>query len=152
MNTITETAARPAEILLVEDNEDDVLLTRRVFRNSAFPVNLRHVENGRQCMDYLRKQGEYAGAPTPDMLLLDLNMPVMTGREVMAEIVNDPLLRKIPVVVLTTSRDTRDLEAMYNFRCSSYIAKPVDFIKFQETIEQLREYWFGVVELPPRSP
>jgi len=140
--------ARPAEILLVEDNQDDVLLARRGFEGTQFPVNLHHVENGEECMAFLRKTGPYVNAPTPDLILLDLNMPVMDGREVLAELVGDEQFRRMPIVVLTTSADERDVMEMYRFRCSSYIVKPVDFDEFLATIQCISRYWFTVAVLP----
>lgn len=140
--------ARPAEILLVEDNENDVELTRIGFEQARFKVNLHHVENGLECMKFLRREGRWADAPTPDVILLDINMPVMDGREVLAEIAADPALCHLPVVVLTTSTDQRDILDMYRLRCSSYITKPVDFSQFQRVIQELGRYWFTVVVLP----
>ena len=142
---------RPAEILLVEDNADDVFITRKSFENAKFSVNLHHVENGQECMGFLQKQGEYENAPTPDLILLDLNMPVMDGREVLAEIIKDEELRKLPVVILTTSDAEADLLDMYKLRCSSYVTKPVDFNQFQHVVQQISEYWFTVVVLPPKA-
>lgn len=140
--------ARIAEILLVEDNEDDVILTREGFERSRMAVHLHHVENGAECMAFLRKQGKYASAPTPDVLLLDLNMPVMTGYEVLEQIAADSELKHLPVVILTTSADEKDILRMYRLRCSSYIVKPVDFIQFQRVINEFAGYWFSVVVLP----
>ncbi|HZX33687.1 MAG TPA: response regulator [Rhodocyclaceae bacterium] len=140
--------ARPAEILLVEDNQDDVLLARRGFERAQLPVRLHHVENGEECMAFLRKTGAFAGVPTPDLVLLDLNMPVMDGREVLAEMVADAVLRRLPVVVLTTSADERDVLEMYRYRCSSYIVKPVDFDQFLAAIQTIGRYWFTVAVLP----
>jgi len=114
-------AGRPAEVLLVEDNDDDVFLTRKSLENASLAVNLYHVENGQECMAFLLKQGSYADKPTPDLILLDLNMPVMDGREVLAEIVNHEQLCKLPVVILTTSEAEADVLNMYKLRCSSYI-------------------------------
>lgn len=142
---------RPAVVLLVEDNDDDVVLTRRGFERAKLSVNLHHVENGRECMAFLRNEGEYADAPTPDLILLDLNMPVMDGREVLEEIVKDDELRKLPVIILTTSSAESDLLHMYNLRCSSYITKPVDFKQFQQVINKIGEYWFTIVVLPNSS-
>ena len=142
---------RPAEVLLVEDNEDDVLITRKGFEQAKLAVNLHHVENGMECMSFLRKEGKHNDAPTPDLILLDLNMPGMDGREVLAEIVADDELRKLCVVILTTSDAERDLLDMYKLRCSSYITKPVDFAQFQRVIEQISNYWFTVVVLPPKE-
>tara|TARA_R110002073_G_scaffold7747_4_gene43661 strand:+ start:12338 stop:12793 length:456 start_codon:yes stop_codon:yes gene_type:complete len=141
-------SGRPAEVLLVEDNEDDVIITRRGFNKSDLPVNLHRVENGEECMQFLRKSGPYVDAPTPDLILLDLNMPVKDGREVLAEIVADEQLRRLAVVVLTTSESDQDLLTMYDLRCSSYILKPVDFKEFQQVIKYIGEYWFTIVVLP----
>lgn len=140
--------ARPAEILLVEDNDNDVELTRISFERVRFKVNLHHVENGVECMAFLRREGRWVDAPSPDLILLDLNMPIMDGREVLAEIASDPALRHLPVVVLTTSTEQRDILEMYRLRCSSYIAKPIDFTQFQRVIQELGRYWFTVVVLP----
>lgn len=140
--------SRPAEILLVEDNEDDVYLTRMAFQQAKLVVNLHHVNNGEKCMAFLRKQPPYADAPTPDLILLDLNLPVMDGREVLAEIVNDEALKHLAVVVLTTSYEAEDIASMYKLRCNSYITKPVDFEKFVDAVRKLQDYWFTVVVLP----
>ena len=142
---------RPAEVLLVEDNDNDVFITRKGFEEAKLALNLHHVENGQECMAFLRKEGQFADVPTPDLILLDLNMPVMDGREVLAEIGKDEELRKLAVVVLTTSRSERDILDMYDLRCSSYIVKPVDFNQFQQVIQQLSDYWFTVVVLPPKE-
>lgn len=139
---------RPAEILLVEDNEDDVLITQRGFKKSRFAVNLHHVANGKECMAFLLKEGKYADAVKPDLILLDLNMPLMDGREVLSEMVKHDELRKLPVVVLTTSDDARDILSMYDLRCSSYIVKPISFEQFQRVIDNLGQYWFSLVVLP----
>jgi len=144
-------STRPAEILLVEDNEDDVFLTRAGFKRARLAVNMHHVINGEACMAFLRKEGEYADAPTPDLILLDLNMPVMDGRDVLSEIVADRELRTLPVVVLTTSAAERDILDMYELRCSSYIVKPVDFDKFAHVIQEICDYWFTVIVPPPKK-
>jgi two-component system, chemotaxis family, response regulator Rcp1 len=136
------------EILLVEDNENDVLLTREGFKRAKVPARLHHVENGEKCMAFLRRSGKYADAPTPDIVLLDLNMPVMDGREVLEQIVADPELNRMPVVVLTTSEGEQDILRMYRLRCSSYIIKPVDFADFLRVIHGLNDYWFSMVVLP----
>lgn len=144
-------SARPFEVLLAEDREDDALLTREAFKRSGRPVNLHHVENGLECMAFLRKEGRHARAPTPDLLLLDLNMPLMGGREVLAAIVADERLKHLPVVVLTTSDAETDVLDMYRMRCSSFITKPVDFEQFLKVVSGLVEYWMTVVVLPPRN-
>lgn len=140
--------SRPAEILIVEDNEDDVELMRISFRRSRFAANLHHVTNGEDCMAFLRREGEWAGVPRPDLILLDLNMPRMGGREVLNEIVHDPELRNIPVVVLTTSDAEPDVSAAYELRCSSYIVKPVDFERFVKVVQGITDYWFTLAVLP----
>ncbi len=142
---------RPAEVLLVEDNDNDVFITRKGFEEAELDVNLHHVENGQECMRFLRKEGRYVDVPTPDLILLDLNMPVMDGREVLTEIVRDGRLCELPVVILTTSCGKQDVHDMYKLRCSSYIFKPVDFTQFQRLIQQLTDYWFTVVVLPPEE-
>lgn len=142
-------SARPAEVLLVEDNDTDVVLTRKSFECARLAVNLHHVSNGEQCMAFLRKESGYEDAPTPDLMLLDLNMPVMDGRETLSELVADESLNYLPVVVLTTSDDERDILEMYQLRCSAYLTKPVDFPKFQEMISKLGDWWFTLVVLPP---
>lgn len=141
-------SGRSAEILLVEDNEDDVYLTRRAFKSASVPVNLHHVDNGAKCLAYLRREGEFADAPVPDLVLLDINMPVMDGREVMAAINADPALRHLVIVVLTTSAEQSDIATMYQMRCNSYIAKPVDFEQFVKAVQQIADYWLGLVILP----
>jgi two-component system response regulator len=140
---------RAAEILLVEDSTSDVLITRAAFQRARILVNLHHVENGAECMAFLRKQGRYANVPTPDLILLDLNMPVMDGREVLAELIRDDELNHLPVVVLTTSEDERDVLNMYKLRCSSYITKPVDLGQFINVVQNVTDHWFRVVVRPP---
>jgi two-component system, chemotaxis family, response regulator Rcp1 len=139
---------RTAEILLVEDNEDDVFLTREAFEAASLRVSLHHVNNGLKCLQFLRKQGEYANAVTPDLILLDMHMPVMDGYEVLREIVKDPALQHLPVVVLTTSYEAADIKKMYGLRCNSYITKPVDFDSFVDVIGKLAGYWLTVVVVP----
>jgi CheY-like chemotaxis protein len=139
---------RPAELLLVEDNENDVELTRIGLKKSKLLLNLHHAKDGVECMEFLRKQGAYAGAPRPDLVLLDLNMPRMNGKEVLAEIVADEALCTLPVIVLTTSRDEEEILKMYKLRCSSYIVKPVDFEQLLRVVQSLADYWFTVVVLP----
>ncbi len=141
--------SRPAEILLVEDNENDVMLMEHGFRKSRLVVNLHRARDGEECMDFLRKRGPFANAPMPDLVLLDLNMPRMDGREVLAELVKDETLRHLPVVILTTSSEEREILDMYKLRCSSYIVKPVDFEQFLRVIQLVSDYWFTVVVLPP---
>jgi two-component system, chemotaxis family, response regulator Rcp1 len=142
------TRGRLPEILLVEDNDDDVELTRQGFKLAKLAANLHHAPDGEECLAFLRKQGVYAHAPTPDLILLDLNMPRMDGRKVLAELVADETLRHLPVVILTTSAEEREVLRMYQLRCSSYIVKPVDFDEFLRVIRLIGEYWFTVATLP----
>lgn len=141
---------RPAEILLAEDSLIDFKLTVKAFERERLAVNLHHVENGEECMSFLRKQGKYSEAPTPDLILLDINMPVMDGHEVLAELVQDENLKHLPVVVLTSSEDERDVLQMYKLRCNAYLTKPVDAVKFQEVIKMLNAFWLTIVVLPPK--
>ena len=140
--------SRPAEILLVEDNENDVVLTRESFNRSKLAVNLHHVKDGEECMAFLRRQDKYAAMPIPDVILLDLNMPRMDGAEVLTAISSDETLRHLPVVILTTSAEKNEILKMYKLRCSSYIIKPVDFEEFIRVIRTFTEYWLTVVALP----
>lgn len=149
MKVIPLAESRTAEILLVDDNEDDAFLTREAFDAASHRVHLHHVDNGLKCMQFLRKQGDYADVPSPDLILLDINMPVMNGFEVLSEIVKDEKLRHLPVVVLTTSYEAADIQKMYGLRCNSYITKPVDFDTFVKAISQLAGYWLTVVVVPP---
>ena len=140
--------SRVAEILLVEDNEDDVFLTRSAFEASGLRVKLHHVDNGEKCLKFLRKEVPYVDTPFPDLILLDMHMPVMSGYDVLNEIVKDEKLRHVPVVILTTSNEAADVQKMYALRCSSYITKPVNFDNFVKAIGQLSGYWLTVVVVP----
>jgi two-component system, chemotaxis family, response regulator Rcp1 len=136
------------DILLVEDNQEDVFLTRQCFKQSGLEVNLKHVDNGAKCLSCLRKQNDYAKASTPDLILLDLNMPVMSGQEVLEEMVKDDAFRHFPVVILTTSAAEADVLAMSKLRCSAYVVKPVDFNEFQKAVQSIVDFWFKVATLP----
>ena len=140
---------RAAEILLVDDSSIDFKLTSKAFERERLKVNLHHVENGEECLAFLRKQGKYSEVPTPDLILLDINMPVMDGHEVLAKLVQDENLKHLPVIVLTSSEDERDVLMMYKLRCNAYLTKPVDAFKFQEVIKLLNAFWLTVVVLPP---
>lgn len=139
-------------ILLVEDTESDVFLTRQALSDLNAPVDLHHVEDGRQCLAFLRKESPYESAPTPDLVLLDLNLPSMSGRAVLAAIGADEALRSTPVVILTTSRDETDVREAYRLRCNAYVAKPLDFSHFSEIIEGIWRHWFHVAALPHSRP
>ena len=133
---------------MVEDNDNDVELTKIGFQRAKFAANLLCVRNGEECMAALRKEGKYCDAPTPDLVLLDLNMPLMNGWEVLAEIGKDVRLQHLPVVVLTSSKADEDIQRSYKLRCSSYLVKPIEFANFSHMIQSLGDYWFTLVVLP----
>lgn len=141
---------RPIEILMVEDSPSDVQLAVEALREAAVPNTLRVVEDGAEAMAYLRREGQYAGAARPDLVLLDLNLPRMDGREVLAELKASPELRAIPVVVLTTSKADRDVQRAYDLHANCCIAKPVDFGRFLEVVRAIEHFWLTVASLPPR--
>ncbi|WP_089092717.1 response regulator [Nodularia sp. NIES-3585] len=145
----TPTAIMPIEVLLVEDNPGDAQLTRIALEDSKIAVNLNVVEDGVEAMAFLRKQGNYAKAPHPDIVLLDLNLPKKDGREVLAEIKADHRLRRIPVVVLTTSQSEEDILKAYNLSANCFITKPVDFDQFVKIVQSIENFWFAIVKLPP---
>jgi chemotaxis family two-component system response regulator Rcp1 len=137
------------EILLVEDNPGDVRLTREALKESKIRNNLSIVRDGVEAMAFLRREGEYANAPRPDIILLDLNLPRKDGREVLSEIKEDDNLRRIPVVILTTSDDEHDILESYNLHANCYITKPVDLNRFVTIIKNIEDFWLTIVRLPP---
>ncbi|NYB25816.1 MAG: response regulator [Methanobacteriaceae archaeon] len=139
---------RPVEILLVEDNEGDIGLVEEVFEEGRINNNLNITEDGEEAMEFLRKEGEFANSPRPDLILLDLNLPKKDGREVLEEIKEDENLRRIPVVVLTTSKAEKDILKSYDMHANSYITKPVDFDQFIKVIKSIEDFWLEVVKLP----
>ena len=142
-------AERTRPILVVEDSPEDFEATRRSLVRGGFPHPLVHVNNGDQALDYLFKRGSYTrGATRPRLILLDLNLPGTDGREVLASIKADEQLRQIPVVVFTTSRDHRDVEACYRAGANSYVQKPVDLPEFRRALDTVKAYWFDTVVLP----
>ncbi len=140
--------SNPVNILLVEDNPGDVRLTQEAFREGNVPVNLSVVMDGVEAIRFLRREAPYHDAPTPDLVLLDLNLPKRDGREVLEEIKMDPALRHMPVVVLTTSNAEVDVLRSYNLYVNCYINKPVDFDKFFDIIKKIEEFWFHTAILP----
>jgi CheY-like chemotaxis protein len=140
--------AKPAEILLVEDNPGDVRLTIEALKEGKVRNHLRVVNDGVEALDYLHQRGAYADAVRPDIILLDLNLPRMDGREVLEEIKRDPKLRRIPVVVLTTSSSEEDILRSYDLHVNCYITKPVDMDQFIRVIKAIDTFWFDVVRLP----
>jgi len=143
--------ARAVEVLLVEDNPGDVDLTREAFKEAKLRNRLSVVSDGEAAMVFLRRRGKYADAPRPDVVLLDLNLPRKDGREVLEEIKSDDHLKRIPVVVLTTSRAEEDILRAYQNHANCYITKPVDFQRFMEVVKSIEDFWLTVVRLPPKD-
>lgn len=144
-----QTMAKPIEILLVEDNPGDVRLTREAFKEGKVLNNLSVVEDGAEAMAFLRQQGKYADAPRPDLILLDLNLPKKDGREVLPEIKGDTNLKRIPVVILTTSKAEQDILKTYNLHANCYVTKPVDLEQFTSVVRFVQHFWLSIVKLPP---
>lgn len=143
--------AEPIEILLVEDNPGDARLAVEALKDSKLHNNLHHVKDGVEAMAYLRREDGYAEVPVPDLVLLDLNLPRKDGREVLAEIKDDPELRLIPVVVMSTSGAERDLVKSYDLHANAYVVKPMDLDRFVEIVQSIQDFWFTIVKLPPRA-
>lgn len=142
----------PAHILIIEDNATDVMIMREAFVTSKLDATLHVAGNGEDAMKFLRRVGEHAAAPRPDLILLDLNMPRKNGHEVLEEIKSDRLLLRIPVVILTTSKADDDVSRAYASHANCYIRKPVDFEQFDEVIRAIEHFWFALVTLPVAKP
>ncbi|HEX8244751.1 MAG TPA: response regulator [Longimicrobium sp.] len=140
--------ARPVQLLLVEDSPGDVELTREALEEAKVANTLHVVSDGAEAMEFLRRQGRFADAVRPDLVLLDLNLPRKDGRQVLAEIKEDPELRRIPVVVLTTSQAEKDVLAAYQLHANAYIVKPVDLQQFLDVVRSVEGFWLAVVKLP----
>ncbi|HSS31309.1 MAG TPA: response regulator [Nitrospiraceae bacterium] len=139
---------RPVQILLVEDNPGDVGLTLEALKEATLPNKLTIVKNGADALSLLRRQGQHAGAARPDLILLDLNLPKKDGRKVLAEIKGDDNLKRIPVVVLTTSEDEQDVLESYNLHANCYIVKPLDLDRFITVVKSIEDFWLRIVVLP----
>jgi two-component system response regulator len=144
-------AQRPVEILLVEDNPADVALTEEALQDSKMLNNLTVVNDGAEAMEFLHREGKYQSAPRPDLILLDLNLPKKTGREVLEEIRADPSLTYIPVVIMTVSKDEKDIYETYRLHANCYITKPVRFEEFMEIVKSIENFWFSIVMLPQKK-
>lgn len=140
----------PIEILLAEDNPGDVRLTEKALDHGNIINNLHVVKNGVEALQFLRQEGEFSDKPRPDLVLLDLNMPKKDGREVMEEMKGDPSLRRIPVVVLTSSEAEEDVVRSYELNANAYLTKPVDFDGFVDIVKRIEDFWFSVVKMPPK--
>jgi len=136
-------------ILLVDDSEDDVELTMAALKKTKLANNVSVVADGIEALKYLRREGEYKDAQMPSLIFLDLNMPRKDGREVLAELKQDPSLRQIPVVILTTSEAEQDILTSYDIGANCYVSKPVDLSQLIKVVQTIDDFWFGVVQLPP---
>ena len=143
-------AVRPIEILLIEDNPGDARLTQEALREARVHNRLSHVHDGVEAMAFVRREAPHSDAPPPDLILLDLNLPKKDGREVLAELKEDPVLRLIPVVVLTTSEAEQDILRTYELHGNCYITKPVDLEKFLHIVRAVENFWLAIVKLPGR--
>jgi len=139
---------KPINILIVEDNAGDARLFEEVLKEGKILSSLYLVKDGLQAMDFLYHRGEYATSPCPDLIILDLNLPLKDGREVLAEIKGDTSLKKIPVIVMTTSQAEEDILKSYNLHANCYITKPIDLNQFIKVIRSIEEFWFTIVRLP----
>lgn len=143
---------QPIQILLVEDQPADVRLTQEVLNAGKVANDLHVAEDGEQAMEFLRREGGHAEAPRPDLVILDLNMPRMDGREVLAAIKSDPDLLQIPVLMLTTSSAERDIADAYEHHVNAYVTKPIDLDEFVEVVRSIEQFWLSIVRLPENRP
>jgi len=140
---------QPVDILLVEDNPADIRLTREALKENKMVNKLSVVVDGVEALNYLHKKGKYAKATKPDIILLDLNLPKKDGREVLAELKQDKDLKRIPIVILTSSGAEEDILKTYNLHANCYITKPVDFDQFLKVVKSIEDFWLTIVKLPP---
>lgn len=145
----SDTVGRPINVLLVEDNPGDVRLTLEALKEGKVRNRLHIASDGIEAMDFLHREGKYSDVPHPDLILLDLNLPRKDGHEVLAEIKEDPLLRRIPVVVLTGSKAGEDILKTYDLHANCYITKPVDWDQFITVVKSINDFWLAIVKLPP---
>ena len=144
----TRPLGKLVEILLVEDNPGDVRLTQEAFKEGSILNNLHVVKDGVEAMSFLRQEGSYAGSVQPDIIILDLNLPRKDGRETLAEIKADPNLKRIPVIILTTSKAEEDVLNSYDLHANCYITKPINLNEFMKVIRTIEDFWFMIVRLP----
>ena len=151
MSKLTE-RARSAQVLLIEDNRGDAVLTRRAFKRAKMPSDIVVAETGEQGLSILRREGEHAQAVRPDLILLDLNLPSMHGQDFLATVKDDPKLRSIPVIILSSSSADNDVTACYDRHANGYITKPISSETFDDVITRIENYWFNLMQLPSDEP
>jgi chemotaxis family two-component system response regulator Rcp1 len=144
----TKYVGKSIDILLVEDNEGDARLAKEAMRDSKLRNTLHHVGDGEEAMEFLYQKGKHADAPRPDLILLDLNLPRKDGRAVLEEVKTDENLKRIPVVILTTSSDEQDILRSYNLHANCYITKPIDLNQFLKVVKSIEDFWLTIVKLP----
>jgi len=144
--------ARSARVLLIEDNRGDAVLTRRAFRRSRIENEITVAESGEKGLSILRREGEFSDAPWPDLILLDLNLPFMNGRDFLSTIKDDPDMRRIPVIVLSSSSADSDINACYERHANGYITKPVSSDTYDNVVSHIESYWFELMQMPPDEP
>jgi len=147
---ISPQSVQSVEILLVEDNLGDILLAQEAFKEGEVSITLHVVRDGEEAISFLKKEDSYSDVPRPDLILLDLNLPKKDGSEVLIEVKTDPDLKRIPVIVLTTSEADEDILKAYDLNANSYLAKPVDIDDFIAVVQGLEQFWFTLVKLPPK--
>lgn len=151
MSKVTD-RARNAQVLLVEDNRGDAVLTRRAFRRARVPNEITVAESGEKGLSILRREGEFADAPRPDIILLDLNLPHMRGQDFLSAVKTDPDLKRIPIVVLSSSAADSDITGCYERHANGYITKPINSDTYDDIVERIEQYWFALMQLPPDVP
>lgn len=144
-------SARPIEILLIEDNEGDIFLTKKAFERAKIANHIYVATDGEMGIQMLGKKREYSDIPTPDIVLLDINLPKKNGQQVLGEMKQDSALKRIPVVILTSSKAEEDIVKSYDLHASSYVVKPIDLTKFYEVVSAIEDFWFSVVVLPSKT-
>ncbi|HCK32625.1 MAG: hypothetical protein CMH32_04510 [Micavibrio sp.] len=145
---MTDTPSKAVNILLIEDNEGDIFLTRKAFEKASFSYEIHIARDGEEALDFVFQRGNFAVKPRPDIIFLDMNMPKKDGKDVLKEIKEDESLRRIPVIILTSSKAEQDVLRAYDLHANSYMVKPLDLGKFQETVQAVENFWFKTVVLP----
>ncbi len=151
MSKVSE-RARSAQVLLVEDNHGDAVLTRRAFRRARIASEITVAETGEKGLSILRREGEFADAPRPDIILLDLNLPHMHGQDFLSAVKTDPNLKRIPILVLSSSAADSDVTGCYDRHANGYITKPINSATYDDIVERIEQYWFTLMQLPPDAP